>query len=76
MLGRAELSTTEIYTQVSIRALKEVHSRTHPTKLERSAAGPAAPAAAPAPLAATASSAAEVLAVLDHEADEEDADSA
>jgi integrase/recombinase XerD len=33
MLGHAELSTTEIYTQVSIRALKEVHSRTHPARL-------------------------------------------
>ena len=29
-LGHAELSTTQIYTQVSIRALKEVHTRTHP----------------------------------------------
>jgi integrase/recombinase XerD len=75
MLGHAELSTTEIYTQVSIRALKEVHARTHPAKLERSAAGPAAPAAAPA-AASVAPSAADVLAVLDHEADEEDAESA
>ena len=31
MLGHAELSTTQIYTQVSIRRLKEVHTRTHPT---------------------------------------------
>lgn len=29
-LGHAELSTTQIYTQVSIRTLKEVHTRTHP----------------------------------------------
>lgn len=29
-LGHAELSTTQIYTQVSIRMLKEVHTRTHP----------------------------------------------
>ncbi|WP_448214311.1 site-specific tyrosine recombinase XerC [Colwellia sp. MEBiC06753] len=35
MLGHAELSTTEIYTQVSIKALKEVHSRCHPAKLKR-----------------------------------------
>ena len=34
MLGHAELSTTEIYTQVSIKALKEVHQRTHPAKLK------------------------------------------
>ena len=31
-LGHAELSTTAIYTQVSIRALKAVHSRTHPAE--------------------------------------------
>jgi integrase/recombinase XerD len=34
MLGHAELSTTQIYTQVSIRKLKEIHSLTHPAKLE------------------------------------------
>jgi len=30
MLGHAELSTTQIYTQVSIRTLKEIHTATHP----------------------------------------------
>jgi integrase/recombinase XerD len=30
MLGHAELSTTQIYTQVSIRALQAVHEATHP----------------------------------------------
>jgi integrase/recombinase XerD len=30
MLGHAELSTTQIYTQVSIRKLKEIHAATHP----------------------------------------------
>lgn len=30
MLGHAELSTTQIYTQVSIRALQAVHTATHP----------------------------------------------
>jgi integrase/recombinase XerD len=30
MLGHAELSTTQIYTQVSIRALQAVHAATHP----------------------------------------------
>lgn len=30
MLGHADLSTTEIYTQVSIQKLKEIHARTHP----------------------------------------------
>jgi integrase/recombinase XerD len=30
MLGHAKLDTTQIYTQVSIRKLKEIHSYTHP----------------------------------------------
>ena len=33
MLGHAELSTTQIYTQVSIRKLKEIHTATHPGKV-------------------------------------------
>jgi len=33
MLGHSTLSTTEIYTQVSIRQLKEIHKATHPAKL-------------------------------------------
>jgi len=35
MLGHAKLETTALYTQVSIRALKEVHARTHPARMER-----------------------------------------
>jgi integrase/recombinase XerD len=36
MLGHAKLETTEIYTHVSIRQLKAVHSATHPAaRLER-----------------------------------------
>jgi integrase/recombinase XerD len=35
MLGHVELSTTEIYTQVSIKKLKEVHTLTHPAKAVR-----------------------------------------
>ena len=35
MLGHAELSTTEIYTQVSIKALKAIHAATHPAKLPK-----------------------------------------
>ena len=34
MLGHAELSTTQIYTQVSIRRLKEIHTATHPARLK------------------------------------------
>jgi integrase/recombinase XerD len=33
LLGHACLATTEVYTQVSIRQLKEVHTRTHPAKM-------------------------------------------
>lgn len=35
MLGHSELSTTEIYTQVSIAKLKEIHAATHPARLAR-----------------------------------------
>ena len=30
MLGHARLDTTQIYTQVSIRLLKQIHAATHP----------------------------------------------
>jgi integrase/recombinase XerD len=33
LLGHAELSTTQIYTQVSIQELKQVHSTTHPAPI-------------------------------------------
>jgi len=35
MLGHAYLSTTQIYTHVSIAKLKEVHTKTHPAKAKR-----------------------------------------
>jgi integrase/recombinase XerD len=35
MLGHADLSTTQIYTQVSIRQLKQIHESTHPARLHR-----------------------------------------
>jgi len=33
LLGHAKLDTTQIYTQVSIRQLKKVHTLTHPAKM-------------------------------------------
>jgi integrase/recombinase XerD len=36
-LGHAQLSTTEIYTRVSLRRLRKVHARTHPTGNRREA---------------------------------------
>jgi len=67
MLGHAELSTTQIYTQVSIRKLQAVHALTHPTaKLERR---PPADDAGPALVKATVS-ADELFAHLAAEDDE------
>ena len=73
MLGHAELSTTQIYTQVSIRKLKEIHSATHPAKVRRarvpsSADESAAVSAAPSPTAD------DILTALAAEAAEEDED--
>ena len=33
MLGHAELSTTQIYTQVAVGTLKQIHAATHPGAL-------------------------------------------
>lgn len=74
MLGHAELSTTQIYTQVSIRKLKEIHTATHPGKVR---AARLAASAAPTietleqPTAAP-PTAEDVLAALAAEAAEED----
>jgi integrase/recombinase XerD len=72
MLGHAELSATQIYTQVSIRKLKEIHSATHPAKVrsarvqaDRTVDESAAVVAAPAPTVN------DILAALAAEADEE-----
>jgi len=37
MLGHADIKTTQAYTRVSIRALKDIHSATHPARLRRTA---------------------------------------
>ncbi|MGH7302572.1 MAG: tyrosine-type recombinase/integrase [Candidatus Rokuibacteriota bacterium] len=43
ILGHARLTTTQLYTRVSIRLLKAVHTATHPAAtLARPAAPPAA----------------------------------
>lgn len=75
MLGHADLATTQIYTHVSIEKLKEIHAATHPARAERreDARGdpddanlrPSVPDAAKA-----------LLAALDAERDEDDADDA
>jgi integrase/recombinase XerD len=64
MLGHEDIKTTQIYTQVAIRALQQIHAATHPAQLN------AAPQAA--------RSAAEregLLAALESEEDDEEASS-
>lgn len=39
LLGHEDLSTTEVYTRVSILQLKAVHERTHPARLEGRSSG-------------------------------------
>jgi integrase/recombinase XerD len=67
MLGHAELSTTEIYTHVSIRMLKQVHTATHPAASLGPDSAPPVPAH-PEPE----SDAEELFAALDAEAEEEE----
>jgi integrase/recombinase XerD len=40
MLGHAEIKTTQVYTRASIRALKDIHSATHPARLTRATLKP------------------------------------
>lgn len=82
LLGHAKLDTTQIYTQVSLAKLKEVHSATHPARLHRAVqATPShqnAPGAAiAAPAGASAIGAAQaLLAALQGEAEGEDGEPA
>jgi len=69
MLGHAELSTTQIYTQVSIRKLKEIHTATHPAKARQ-----ARPADRTGPVPATGPTAEDLLNTLAAEAREENPD--
>ncbi|MGI9115827.1 MAG: tyrosine-type recombinase/integrase [Chthoniobacterales bacterium] len=46
MLGHSKMETTAIYTHVSIKALKEAHSRHHPARLPVAAVAVSAPAVA------------------------------
>jgi integrase/recombinase XerD len=66
MLGHAELSTTQIYTQVSIRKLKDIHDATHP------GARPATRRSATEDHDPEAGARADLLDALDAEAQEED----
>lgn len=66
ILGHADLSTTQIYTQVSIRKLQEVHALTHPGSRLR------ARALTELEVAPTVN-ADDLLAALDAEQDEDDA---
>jgi integrase/recombinase XerD len=64
ILGHVSLDSTQIYTHVSIRHLKTIHTATHPGKLAQ--AGQHALEEEPEPTAE------DVLALLDLEAAEED----
>jgi integrase/recombinase XerD len=67
ILGHATIKATEVYTQVGIRKLKEIHSATHPgAKLEGAAR--TSPPASDGDTAARA----EILSALEAEAKEED----
>jgi integrase/recombinase XerD len=83
MLGHARLDTTQIYTHVSIRMLKQIHSATHPAaQLKRGSEAPDAVESAVLAQAVPgqmwpgvpASTAEELFAALDAESAEEERD--
>ncbi|HEY6371867.1 MAG TPA: site-specific tyrosine recombinase XerC [Candidatus Sulfotelmatobacter sp.] len=68
MLGHADLESTQVYTQVSIRQLKQIHTATHPgAALEKKR-----PASASSELQDEAQRKADLLAALDTEAKSEE----
>jgi integrase/recombinase XerD len=74
MLGHVDMSTTQIYTQVAIRQLQQVHAKTHPgaQRRSRSEALPASDHSTEVATWVAADKAAEVLfAVLDQESEED-----
>ena len=70
MLGHAEISTTQIYTQVAIRQLQQVHAMTHPGARRR-VRGAQMPLDMPAPQPDPDRAAADLLEALEDEADQE-----
>ena len=72
ILGHVELSTTEVYTHVSIRKLKEVHAATHPGSATRKARPAEAEVSADSLLGALEAEAAEEKTVSDAAADASD----
>ncbi len=79
ILGHAELSTTQVYTQVSIRQLKAIHTATHPARMPGDQAGGKTGAGArktveavPTPQHGPLNAAAALLMALEDEGREED----
>ena len=71
MLGHAELSTTQIYTQVAIRQLQQVHANTHPGAMLRDKSEQAEPEEPSSQSSQTDDAANALFAALDAEAEEE-----
>jgi len=67
MLGHVSLETTQIYTQVSIRKLKDIHTATHPAKMAHAQRDDGRDSEGQGEVAA-------LLTALDAEAIEDDAD--
>jgi integrase/recombinase XerD len=71
MLGHAELSTTQIYTQVAIRVLKQMHAATHPANLSRKVTRDAGDIETASSVQTPEEAVSEMFAALDAEAEEE-----